>query len=248
MYRLHETAVDFAGAVRTCRSPRAVLDLLHRKVSVLKPPLQVFMAFRLEDPPDGPDDYALERNIFLHDSVPRRPQLWRQLRAGRRKYGQSVLFRRAREGGAPITFTEVTQTARPRGAERWIFNIFFRFTIRDGLCCSTLPWVIFYRSEEVLKLSSEQRVSLEFMAIHASRRLNEMRPGKKKRNKVKLAPREVDVLCRIAEGETSEQIAKRWEIKRTTVDEYAEQATAKLGAKNRTHAVVMAIYLGLIKK
>jgi DNA-binding CsgD family transcriptional regulator len=252
MYRLHAAALDFAGAVRTCRSPRAVLDLLNRKVSVLGPAypkLQVFMAVRLEEPPDVPEDYAVERNIFMHESMPKRQQLWRQMRARYRENGPSILLRHARNGGGPITFTELTQTTRPRGADRWIFDIFLRFSIRDGLCCSTLPWVIFYWSKEVLKLSQEQRASLEFMATHACRRLNEMRPGKKRnKKKIKLTRREVDVLCHIAEGDTSEQIAERWRIKRTTVDEYAEEATAKLGAKNRTHAVVIAIYLGIIKK
>jgi DNA-binding CsgD family transcriptional regulator len=253
MYSLHAAAQDFAGAVRTCRSPRAVLALLNRQISALDPkhpPLQVLFVFRLEEQPDGPDDYAVERNVFWEDGLPRRQQLWQRMRADFRKHGPSALLRRAREGGLPFTLTELTRNARPRGTDRWILDLFLQFAIRDGFCCPVLPWVVLFRSTKAqeLKLPPEQRASLHFVAKHAAYRLNEMRPAKKKKQKIKLAPREVDVLFHISEGETSEQIAARYGIKKGTVDDYAETATAKLGAKNRTHAVVMAIYLGLIKK
>jgi DNA-binding CsgD family transcriptional regulator len=248
MHQLHAAALDFASAVHACRNPRAVLDLLHRRVSRLgpgHPQLQVYGIYRLEPTPDGPDDYVIERNSFLHSSLP--PRYWSSFKRGFRANGPSVLNRLAREG-RPFTITEAMRQQRPSGTDRWIFDCFSKFTIRDGFCCPVLPWAVLYWSKQVLHLSREERASLRFMAKHAAERIDEMRPAKKKKQRIKLTRREEAVLNHIAEGETDEEIAERLGIKLTSVRYYFEGAQAKLNAKNRTHAVVLAMQRGLIKQ
>jgi DNA-binding CsgD family transcriptional regulator len=62
----------------------------------------------------------------------------------------------------------------------------------------------------------------------------------------RLTPRELDVLRWIARGKTAGEIATILGIGKRTVDEHAASAVGKLGAANRTHAVVLAIQQGII--
>jgi DNA-binding CsgD family transcriptional regulator len=61
-----------------------------------------------------------------------------------------------------------------------------------------------------------------------------------------LRPREREVLSLVAAGCTSAGIALRLEVTRNTVESHIRNAVVRLGAANRTHAVVMALGLGLI--
>jgi DNA-binding CsgD family transcriptional regulator len=61
-----------------------------------------------------------------------------------------------------------------------------------------------------------------------------------------LTPRELDVLRWIARGKTAGEIATILGIGKRTVDEHAASAVGKLGAANRTHAVVLAIQQEII--
>jgi DNA-binding CsgD family transcriptional regulator len=61
-----------------------------------------------------------------------------------------------------------------------------------------------------------------------------------------LTPRELDVLRWIARGKTAGETATILGIGKRTVDEHAASAVGKLGAANRTHAVVLAIQQGII--
>jgi DNA-binding NarL/FixJ family response regulator len=59
-----------------------------------------------------------------------------------------------------------------------------------------------------------------------------------------LSPRERDVLALVAIGETGHTIAAQLCISRATVETYIRKCLAKLGAKNRPHAVVLALKRG----
>jgi DNA-binding CsgD family transcriptional regulator len=61
-----------------------------------------------------------------------------------------------------------------------------------------------------------------------------------------LTGRELDVLRWIARGKTAGEIATILGIGKRTVDEHAASAIGKLGAANRTHAVVLAIQQSII--
>ena len=65
-------------------------------------------------------------------------------------------------------------------------------------------------------------------------------------NSIQLTVREEQVLSRIAQGETNEQIASDLRLSPNTVKQHASSAYRKLDAHNRTEAVRRAQYHGLI--
>jgi DNA-binding NarL/FixJ family response regulator len=60
-----------------------------------------------------------------------------------------------------------------------------------------------------------------------------------------LTPREMEVLSRIASGETNRQIAQELHISLSTVKRHLERILSKLGVSDRTQAAVKAIEIGL---
>lgn len=61
-----------------------------------------------------------------------------------------------------------------------------------------------------------------------------------------LTKREIDVIYWVAEGLSTEEVAKRIYISPVTVEKHVANACKKLEAKNRTQCVRMAINLGLL--
>jgi two-component system, NarL family, nitrate/nitrite response regulator NarL len=62
-----------------------------------------------------------------------------------------------------------------------------------------------------------------------------------------LTPREIDVLTRMARGETYKEIARAVGIAEITVKLHAQRITRKLGVKNRAAAIGAAVKAGLIE-
>jgi len=65
--------------------------------------------------------------------------------------------------------------------------------------------------------------------------------------KTTLTARENEVLHWVANGKSAWEIGGILNIAKRTVDEHAQTAVRKLGAVNRTHAVVIALRDGIIK-
>ncbi len=61
-----------------------------------------------------------------------------------------------------------------------------------------------------------------------------------------LTERETEILAAAAEGETAAQTGERLYLSSETVKGYRKRIIAKLGARNGTHAVVLAIRRGLL--
>ena len=61
-----------------------------------------------------------------------------------------------------------------------------------------------------------------------------------------LTPRETEVLTLVAKGHANRQIARELGISTSTVKNHVERIRAKLGASDRTRAVVMALEMGLV--
>jgi DNA-binding CsgD family transcriptional regulator len=62
----------------------------------------------------------------------------------------------------------------------------------------------------------------------------------------RLTEREREVVRRIAEGDTTDQVAVRLFISRTTVDTHVRKAMARMGARNRAHLIALALRAGEI--
>jgi DNA-binding CsgD family transcriptional regulator len=71
------------------------------------------------------------------------------------------------------------------------------------------------------------------------------RAGAEKR--IQLTPREREVLTWVAQGKSAQEVGEILNITKRTVDEHVNSATRKLGAKNRTHAVAIALRDGHIE-
>ncbi len=63
-----------------------------------------------------------------------------------------------------------------------------------------------------------------------------------------LSDREAEILAGAAEGETAEETGARLFLSSETVKGYRKRAIAKLGARNGTHAVALAIRSGLLRR
>jgi DNA-binding NarL/FixJ family response regulator len=61
-----------------------------------------------------------------------------------------------------------------------------------------------------------------------------------------LTPRETEVLCRVARGETDQQIADKLYLSRRTVSSHVSNILGKLGVANRRDAVVAAVRIGIL--
>lgn len=64
-------------------------------------------------------------------------------------------------------------------------------------------------------------------------------------SEVTLTPRETDVLRGISEGKSNKEIARALDIQEVTVKLHLKTLSRKLGARNRTHAAMLARDLGL---
>jgi LuxR family quorum sensing-dependent transcriptional regulator len=67
------------------------------------------------------------------------------------------------------------------------------------------------------------------------------------KGKIQLSPREREVLTLVARGDSAFAISEVLAISKRTVDEHVRSVIRKLGAKNRTHAVALALRAGLIE-
>ena len=61
-----------------------------------------------------------------------------------------------------------------------------------------------------------------------------------------LTPRELDVVRGLTEGKSNKEIARDFDIQEVTVKLHVKTLSRKLGARNRTHAAMLARDLGLI--
>ena len=61
-----------------------------------------------------------------------------------------------------------------------------------------------------------------------------------------LSAREIEILCRVAHGRSNKEIATRCGISEETVKGHMTNILAKLHAKDRTHAVAIALKRGII--
>lgn len=62
-----------------------------------------------------------------------------------------------------------------------------------------------------------------------------------------LSNRELEILALIANGMKNSEIAEALSLSTETVKTYAERAYQKIGARNRTHAAVLAVELGMVR-
>ena len=138
----------------------------------------------------------------------------------------------------------------------------------QAVCVSELPWprrdriqrpiIVFTAGEgttprEVYRSNGDlspgvplnERLLTEFrMAIQALEQMQTALPAEPRPNP--LSPRETEILGHVANGEANKQIASILSISEQTVKNHLTSIMQKLEASDRTHAVVLALRLGLL--
>lgn len=70
--------------------------------------------------------------------------------------------------------------------------------------------------------------------------------GRAKSGNSSLTPREREVLTWVAQGKTGREVGEILQIAKRTVDQHVETAVRKLGARNRLHAIAIALRESII--
>jgi DNA-binding CsgD family transcriptional regulator len=153
---------------------------------------------------------------------------------------------------SPFTMSEMMRALEPLGVERWPFELAMKYGIRDSLTCPVGGrWAVVYWSRHVLSdtLTPEIRAILfmgaSFAAIHLQK-LIESRPERVGDSGPTLTARELSVLRLMSVGYQLRETAEFLGLGEETVRSHLKKAQAKLGVRNRLHAVAQAIRRRLI--
>ncbi|MGV3550307.1 helix-turn-helix transcriptional regulator [Rhizobium sp.] len=96
---------------------------------------------------------------------------------------------------------------------------------------------------EIMQLETAVRVTyFKLLAFNGTMQADKVGQG----NDIVLTHREVQALSYMADGMTSPEIAEVLKVAPTTIDWYGSSVQEKLGARNRIHAVAIAIRRGLL--
>jgi DNA-binding CsgD family transcriptional regulator len=235
-------AMSLAGQIDRLERPADVLDALHRHVATIAE-VSVFGAWRSSLRQDDLDSYIVGKNVFLHPTVPR--TFIDDFFAMRREHGPSVTVRRAWQNRGPFTLTEAMREAKASGRDRWVFDLFAHYGIRDGFYCPHGMWIVLFWSKRILKLPVPTRAMLSFAAELAAFRLEDLMERNRKQFAGKREPaltaRELAVLYQVSVGERADEIARALQIAEATVRTFLKRAQKKLNARTPAHAVAEAM-------
>lgn len=147
-----------------------------------------------------------------------------------------------------FAWTELMSSASPRGRD--IFDECRAYGLEAGVTVpihlpERTPGLVSYAGRAVT-LSGEDIEALELIGVHSYSKLLDIYDAAKTKNKVRLTPREVDVLHYVACGKTDLEIGRLLNLGHYSVKDHLRNARRKLGASNRAHCVVIAIRDGHI--
>jgi DNA-binding CsgD family transcriptional regulator len=237
--------LQFIRDMEDLDSPEKVLDFLHQITSQT---CQINVLAAVMFPVRWGDPIEKGRTLFLHRSVP--PNWWNEYQElSQTSPGAGLLV--GQLALAPFTISELVRKLEPLGLERWSVELALKYGMRDGLTCPVGGrWAVAYWSRHVLfgYLTPEARAMLmmgaTFTAIRLER-LIEMQSGPVGEY-VALTPRELSVLRLMSLGHQIRSAAMLLNLGEETVRTHLKKAQAKLGVRNRAHAVAQAIRRRLI--
>ena len=242
--QLQSRILDYGARVGQLRSPDQALDELHGIISSPSLPLSVFGAVRLPAKPSGWDMIQLGESIFLHKDIP--ADLWKEYQHFARGKARPLLFL-AQTAMGSYTWTDVRRMLAPIGSELSIFELGLKYGMRDGLTCPVGGrWAVVFWSRKELSntvLTQRQRIMIFAAASYLGLRLEQLAGPT---GHARLTPRELAVLRLASTGGQSRDIAEALGLGEETVRSHLKKAEAKLGVRNRTHAVAEALRQKLI--
>jgi len=244
---MRSNLIEFTAQVGDYNTPDSVLDALD--VAIAEDiSLMVLGAKRFGVNPSDRDTLTVGKNVFIHKSVPN--GWWdAYLELSNRAYAPIITM--ARHCLAPFTWSECLRMFEPVGIDRWAYELGLKFGMRDGLTCPVgARWVVVYWSRKVLSHTlSPQLRALLFMAANFAAIQMEQIVGPDPRRigrLMSLTPRELSVLRLASNGHRTKRIAQLLDLGEETIRSHLKKAQAKLGAKDRLHAVAEALRRHLI--
>jgi DNA-binding CsgD family transcriptional regulator len=239
--------IEFTAQVEQYDSPASVLDALDDAIAE-DVSLMVLGAKRFGVNLRDRDTLKVGETVFLHKSV---PEGWWDAYFDLSKKAYAPMIMMARHCMAPFTWSECLKMFEPVGIDRWAYELALKYGMRDGLTCPVAArWVVVYWSRRVLSnvLSPQLRALLFLAANFAAIRLEQIVGPDPKRiaRQISLTPRELSVLRLASNGYRIRRIAELLELGEETVRSHTKKAQAKLGAKDRLHAVAEAMRHQLI--
>ena len=239
--------IDYASRVDQLRSPDEVLNELHT-ITTRTLPLSVLGAARFPLKSGDWDSIVLGRSLFLHKEIPE--TWWEDHKALAPSKFRPVLFL-AQSSMGSHTWTEVRRMLQPIGVDQWAYELGLKYGIRDGFTCPVGGrWVVGFWSRKDLSnvLTQPIRIMIVAAASFAALRLEQLAGPDPNRigSRSCLTPRELAVLRLVSAGAQSQDVARALDLGEETVRSHLKKAQTKLGARNRTHAVVEALRQNLI--
>ena len=245
--KLGDEMLHFAATVDTLDRPEHVLDGLH---AVASEHLQINVLGAAIFPLRAGQYDAFEAGTtaFLHKST---PEGWWQEYAELSRQHPAPALMLAQMSLSPFTTSEMMHQMEPLGIDRWSIELGLKYGMRDFLSCPVGGrWVLVYWSKQVFskRIADEERAILFMGATFAVIRLQKLLGTQPRRigRGAALTPRELSVLRLLSLGHQVSEVAELLELGEETIRSHAKKAIAKLGAKNRTHAIAQAIRLRLI--
>jgi len=244
---MRSNLIEFTAHVGQYSTPANVLDALD--VAIAEDiSLMVLGAKRFGVNLRDRGTLKVGENVFIHKSVP--DGWWdAYFELSNRAYAPIITM--ARHCLAPFTWSECLRMFEPVGIDRWAHELGLKFGMRDGLTCPVgARWVVVYWSRKALShtLSPQLRALLFMAANFAAIRLEQIvgpDPGRIGKQ-MALTPRELSVLRLASNGHRTKRIAQLLELGEETIRSHLKKAQAKLGAKDRLHAVAEALRHQLI--
>jgi DNA-binding CsgD family transcriptional regulator len=245
--KLGDEMLRFAASVDTLNRPEDVLDALH---TVTSGHLQINVLGAAIFPlrAGQHDGFELGGTAFLHQSAPK--GWWEEYSELSKQHPAPALML-AQMSLSPFTTSDMMHQMEPLGIDRWSIELGLKYGMRDFLSCPIGGrWVLVYWSKQVFskRLMDEDRAILFMGANFAVIRLQKLvgtQPIRIGRGAA-LTPRELYVLRLLSLGHQVNKVAELLELGEETIRSHVKKAIAKLGAKNRTHAIAQAIRLRLI--
>ena len=244
---MRSNLIEFSAQVDSYTTPAAVLDALNDAIAE-DVSLMVLAAKRFGVNVRDRDGLRVGENVFIHKSV---PEGWwdAYFQLSQKAYAPMLMM--ARHCMAPFTWSECLRILEPIGIDRWGHELGLKYGMRDGLTCPVGGrWVVCYWSRRVLSnvLSPQLRALLFMAANFAAIRLEQIVGPDPKRiaKQMSLTPRELSVLRLASNGHRMKSIAELLDLGEETVRSHTKKAQAKLGAKDRLHAVAEAMRHQLI--
>src|SRR5262245_7251931 len=244
---MRSNLIEFTARIHEYSSPASVLDALDDAIAE-DVSLMVLGAKRFGVNLRDRESLKVGENVFIHQSV---PEGWWDAYFELSKKAYAPIIMMARHCLAPYTWTECLRIFEPVGIDRWAHELGLKYGMRDGLTCPVgARWVVVYWSRKVLSNTlSPQLRALLFMAANFAAILLVQIVGPDPRRipkEMTLTPRELSVLRLASNGHRTRRIAQLLELGEETVRSHIKKAQAKLGAKDRLHAVAEALRHQLI--